>query len=78
MENTSQPSDQSLPLAAVLSIDQVCDRFDRAINEAIASGGAWPRSEDYLGDSLEPVRSELRKELLAVEASYRQQQDWET
>src|SRR5208282_1302586 len=30
--------------------------------------------DDYLGDSAEPVRSELRKELLAVEASYRQQQ----
>ena len=45
-----------------------------AIQEAIRNGGPWPSIEDYLGDTTEPVRSELRKELLAVEAFRRQQQ----
>ena len=74
MENTSEHSDPSLPLSKVVFIDQICDRFDRALYEAIQNRGPWPSSEDYLGDITEPVRSELRKELLAVEASYRQQQ----
>jgi eukaryotic-like serine/threonine-protein kinase len=75
MDDTNQPLDPSLPLSAALSIDQICDRFDQAIYEAIQSGRPWPNSEEYLGEAVEPIRSELRKELQAVEASYRQQQD---
>ncbi|MGA2258543.1 MAG: hypothetical protein ABSG53_28090, partial [Thermoguttaceae bacterium] len=74
MESIAKRSDPFLSFSEVVRIDQVCDRFDHAIHEAIRSGGAWPSVEDYLGDTSEPVRSELRKELLAVEASYRQQQ----
>ncbi|MGA2253477.1 MAG: serine/threonine-protein kinase, partial [Thermoguttaceae bacterium] len=74
MENINEPTGKSLPLSKVVHIDQICDRFDHAIHEAIQNGGRWPSVEDYLGDTTEPVRSELRKELLAVEASYRQQQ----
>jgi len=74
MENINERSDPSLPLSKVVRIDQICDRFDHAVHDAIQNGGPWPSVEDYLGDTTEPVRSELRKELLAVEASYRQQQ----
>ncbi len=54
-------------------IDQICDRFDHAVHEALQNRGPWPSVEDYLGDTTEPVRSKLRKELLAVEASRRRQ-----
>jgi serine/threonine protein kinase len=74
MENTGEHSDRLLPLSKVVRIDEICDRFDQAIKEAIKSGAPWPGIEDFLGDTVEPVRSELRKELMAVEASYREQQ----
>ncbi len=74
MENINEPTDKGLSLSKVVGIDQICDRFDRAIRDAIRKGGPWPSVEEYLGDTTEPVRSELRKELVAVEASYRQQQ----
>ncbi|MGA2259516.1 MAG: hypothetical protein ABSG53_32980, partial [Thermoguttaceae bacterium] len=69
-----KPTDNSLPLSKVVRIDQTCDRFDRAIHDAIQNSRPWPSIEDYLGDTTEPVRSELRRELLAIEASYRQHQ----
>ncbi|MGA2257445.1 MAG: serine/threonine-protein kinase, partial [Thermoguttaceae bacterium] len=74
MENIGQDSNDSLSLSKVVRIDQICDRFDHAIHTAIQNRGPWPSSEDYLGDTTEPVRSELRQQLLAVEVSYRQQQ----
>jgi serine/threonine protein kinase/tetratricopeptide (TPR) repeat protein len=73
MKNPSPDSDANLSLSKVVRIDQICDRFDRAIHEAIGSGGPWPAVEDYLGDAAEPLRGELRKQLSAVEASCRQQ-----
>ena len=74
MEDIGKPTDPLLSLSKVVRIDEVCDRFDHAIHNAILSRGPWPSIEDYLGQTTEPVRSELRKELLAVETSYRQQQ----
>ena len=74
MENSGEHADKPLSLSKMVRIDEVCDRFDRAIQEAIQNSGAWPSVEDYLGNTTEPVRSKLRKELLAVEASCRQQQ----
>src|SRR5271157_3500051 len=73
MENISEPADKLLSLSKMVRIDQICDGFDRAIHEAIQNRGAWPSIENYLGDTTEPVRSQLRKELLAVESSYRLQ-----
>ncbi|MGA2253314.1 MAG: serine/threonine-protein kinase [Thermoguttaceae bacterium] len=72
MENISEHTDPLLSLPKVLHVDQICDRFDHAIHDAIQNRRPWPSIEDYLGDATEPVRSELRKELLAIEASYRQ------
>jgi hypothetical protein len=74
MDNIGKPSGNSLPLSMVVRIDQICDRFELAIHDAIQSREHWPSIEDYLGDATEPMRSELRKELLATEASYRLQQ----
>jgi eukaryotic-like serine/threonine-protein kinase len=75
MENNGESSDHSQSLSKVLQIDQICDRFDHAIHDAIQSQEQWPSIEDYLGDVTEPVRSKLWKELRAVEASYRRQYD---
>jgi len=72
MDNSRAQTDNSLPLSKLVQIDQTADCFERAIQEAIQNGKAWPSAEDYLGDAPEPTRSELRKELLALEASYRQ------
>ncbi len=74
MDSISKPTDKSLPLSKGVCIDQISVQFDLAIHEAIQNGGRWPSIEDHLGDTTEPVRSELRKELLAVEAKCRQQQ----
>jgi hypothetical protein len=68
-----KPTDKSLSLSKVIRVDQISDQFDRAVRDAIENGEPWPSIEDYLGDTTEPVRSELRRELLAVEASFRQQ-----
>jgi serine/threonine-protein kinase len=47
-------------------IDRVCDAF-----EAAWQAGVRPGIEQYLGDTPEPDRSELFRELLALEVEYR-------
>ncbi|MGA2254696.1 MAG: serine/threonine-protein kinase, partial [Thermoguttaceae bacterium] len=74
MENSGEHADKLLPLSKVVRIDQICDDFEHAIHHVIQNGGPWPSIEEYLGDTTEPARSELRKQLLAVEASCRQPQ----
>jgi eukaryotic-like serine/threonine-protein kinase len=73
MDNAGEPTDKSLSLSKLNRIDQMSDRFERAVQEAIQSGAPWPEIEDYLGDTAEPLRSELRQELTKVQASLRQQ-----
>jgi hypothetical protein len=73
MENIGEPTGKSLPLSTVVPIDRICGRFDHAVKAAIQNRGRCPSIEEYLGDTTERVRSQLRKELLAVKASYRQQ-----
>jgi serine/threonine protein kinase len=51
-------------------VDAVCVRFEAACKAADA-GGPSPRPEDYLGDTPEPARSALLRELLALELAYR-------
>jgi hypothetical protein len=51
-------------------VDEVCDRFEGAWATA-GSDGQRPRIEDYLGDTPEPERTELLRELLALELEYR-------
>ena len=73
MDNAGERPDKSLSLSNLNRIDQVSDRFEQAIQEALQSGGPWPEIEDYLGDTPEALRSELRKELAKVQDSCRQQ-----
>jgi WD40 repeat protein/tRNA A-37 threonylcarbamoyl transferase component Bud32 len=62
------PSLQSEPLPESVGrlVDQVCNRF-----EAACKAGGRPRIEDFLGDTPEPARSALLRELVVLEAYYR-------
>jgi hypothetical protein len=59
-----------LPPDAARHVDEVCLRFEAALRAA-RGGGAWPRRDDYLGDTPEPERSLLARELEALEGDYR-------
>jgi serine/threonine protein kinase len=67
-----EQADPSLSLTSLLGVDEICDRFEHAIQDAREKAGNWPCVEDYLGAAAESIRNELRKELLAVERSYRE------
>lgn len=64
-EKVEQP-ELSLPVSDLLEIDTACRRF-----EAAWKAGQNPKIEDFLGATSEPQRSQLRKELSAIEAEYR-------
>jgi serine/threonine-protein kinase len=66
------PDEESLPLSVELRIDAVCGRFEAAW-QAVPSGGPRPAIEAYLGDTAEPQRAALLRELLALELDYRKQ-----
>jgi hypothetical protein len=51
-------------------VDKVCDRFEAAWTPG-APLADQPRIEDYVGDTVEPERSALLRELLALELAYR-------
>jgi serine/threonine-protein kinase len=73
--NDRTPSDDGRRPASMLErVDQVCDRFEAAW-VAAGSTGQRPRIEEYLGDTTEPERSELLRELLALELAYRRDGD---
>jgi hypothetical protein len=50
----------------VLHLDGLCDRFEEAW-----AAGQRPAVEDYLGDTPEPGRSALARELILLEVHYR-------
>lgn len=58
---------ESLPVAAVERIDQVCLAFEQA-----CQSGGQARLEPYLADTEEPERAALFRELLILELRYRQ------
>jgi tetratricopeptide (TPR) repeat protein/tRNA A-37 threonylcarbamoyl transferase component Bud32 len=58
------------PLAVLARVDQVCDRFEAAWPDP-GQQAPRPRIEDYLGETLEPERSQLLTQLLALELEYR-------
>ena len=68
MSPDSASAGPPVPAALIHHIDAVCDRFEAAL---AASGR--PRIEDYLGDTGEPGRALLLRELILVEAYYRRQ-----
>jgi hypothetical protein len=49
-------------------VDKACDQFEDAWK-----ANQRPRIEDYLGDTPEPERSELLRELERLDAHYRSQ-----
>jgi serine/threonine protein kinase len=51
-------------------LDIVCDRFEAAWKTAAATGQR-PRIAEYLGDTLEPQRSALVRELIVLDIHYR-------
>src|SRR5262249_47726348 len=53
-------------------VEQVCDQFEAAWKSA-ASTGQRPRIADYLGDTPEPERSTLLRELVALDIDYRRE-----
>jgi WD40 repeat protein/serine/threonine protein kinase len=68
MTAVSSQSASRLPLAQALRLNEVCNRFELAWK-----AGRRPRIEDYLGDTLEPERSALARELVALDIDYRRQ-----
>jgi serine/threonine protein kinase len=65
----SDPASRSeSPLSLNLRINEACDRFELAWQ-----AGQRPRIEEYLGDTCEPERSALVRELIALDIDYRRQ-----
>lgn len=60
--------ENALPLDGLQRIDKVCMAF-----EDVWKAGESPQIEQFLGDTIEPERSQLLKELLRLELEYLQQ-----
>ena len=56
-----------VPMQQALRVDEVCDRFEDALRAA-----QKPRIEDFLGPASGPERSDLLRELLALDLHWRQ------
>jgi WD40 repeat protein len=70
MNDPPQPDRPTWSPSVVERVDNVCDRFEEAWQSA-ASTAHRPRIEEYLGDTLEPERSALLHELIALEIEFR-------
>jgi serine/threonine protein kinase/WD40 repeat protein len=68
MSEISQTGARTVRLSAAVRINEVCNRFELAWQ-----AGQRPRIEDYLGDAAEPERSDLVRELVALDIDYRRQ-----
>jgi WD40 repeat protein len=68
MSEIFDDGERTLRLSQALRINEVCNRFELAWR-----AGQRPRIEDYLGDAAEPERSDLLRELVALEIDYRRQ-----
>jgi tetratricopeptide (TPR) repeat protein/tRNA A-37 threonylcarbamoyl transferase component Bud32 len=70
MNDDTLPNSDARPLAVLARVDKVCDRFEAAWPDP-GRPAPRPRIEDYLGETLEPERSQLLTQLLALELEYR-------
>lgn len=61
MTHISSCDEDSLPVADEIEIDKTCRQFEAALK-----AGRAPQIEDYVRDAVEPRRSHLRRELLAI------------
>jgi tetratricopeptide (TPR) repeat protein len=68
MSDVSSRGDSPLSLSLARRINAVCNRFELAWQ-----AGPQPRLEDFLGDTPEPERSALLRELIALDIDYRRQ-----
>jgi tetratricopeptide (TPR) repeat protein/tRNA A-37 threonylcarbamoyl transferase component Bud32 len=68
MTEATWRADWALPVPLARRVNAVCNRFERAWQ-----AGQRPGIDEYLGDTLEPARSALLGELIALEIAYRQQ-----
>lgn len=66
MDNKVEQPDASLPVSDLLEIDRICRRFEAEWNT-----GHHPKIDAFLRAAAEPLRNQLRKELLAIEAALR-------
>jgi serine/threonine protein kinase len=68
---TTEPgaASEGLSPQQIRHAEQVCDRFEAAWQAAGSAAG--PRIEEHLGDTSEPERRVLLRELLALELAYR-------
>src|SRR5260221_96398 len=66
MSEVSAPNHDQLSPSQVHQVEDACNRF-----EAAWQAGPRPRIEDHLGDTQEPGRSLLLRELLLLEFHYR-------
>lgn len=65
--NAEHPGeDGTLAPAELVEINRVCDRF-----KAAWRAGRRPSAEDHLGETIEPARAALLRELLAIELECR-------
>lgn len=61
-----EDSDGNAQTELLRDVDLMCDRFEAALCE-----GLHPLIEKYVEDAVEPIRSRLLRELVALEVSYR-------
>jgi serine/threonine protein kinase/tetratricopeptide (TPR) repeat protein/WD40 repeat protein len=66
MSEVTDARERTLPLSAVRRVNEACNRFELAWQ-----AGQRPRIEDYLGATPEPERSDLVRELVALDIDYR-------
>jgi serine/threonine-protein kinase len=67
MSHSPDRQDHGQPISLLRHIERVCSRFEEAWKM-----GTRPRIEDYVGDTPEPGRSTLLRELIDLEIAYRQ------
>ncbi len=67
MNQKASLPDPSLPVSELIEVHKVCQQF-----EAEWKAGRQPKAAEFLGDTPEPKRSELKRELESIEAEYRQ------
>jgi WD40 repeat protein/serine/threonine protein kinase len=70
MTESSWSGSESLPLSLARRVDAVCSRFEIAWQNT-GPTGSRPRIEDYLGDTPEPERLALLRQLIPLDANYR-------
>jgi serine/threonine protein kinase/formylglycine-generating enzyme required for sulfatase activity len=73
MDSQNEQADESAPLSKIARVDQICDRFEQAMRDAIERAGPWPGIDDFLEDLSDSMRANARDQLSAVETYYRRQ-----